>query len=276
MGNGGPPRWPRSSPCLACESEVIMMLYENRLRAAAAVGLRIAAIVIAVTLTLLLVALASCTGSPDSAGTGRAVDSPSASAPGTQVSSPVPRVADSTPGPLVLGDDAARLIGSHRTMAQGHIQGVGDWNVFIYPEGERAGVGLQIGDATPTRGCCLTRLRSAAEPLAFIPLGGNDGILLVHIDADIERVRFDCVQCDDARGVISHIGNGRAFHVPQLAVLFIRANDDGGNDGTVAAIGFGRVDRDWVGLPPHCSVPKCPKGLAWGVLQRGITRMFEP
>jgi hypothetical protein len=178
--------------------------------------------------------------------------------------------------PLILGDDAARLIGSHRTMARGHIQGVGDWNVFLYPEGERAGVGLQIGDATPTRGCCLTRLRSAAEPLAFIPLGGNDGLLLVHIDADIDRVRFDCVQCDDARGVISHIAYGRVFHVPQLAVLFIRANAEGGNDGTVVAIGLGRVDQDWVGLPPHCTVPKCPKGLAWGSLQRGVTRTFDP
>jgi hypothetical protein len=91
-------------------------------------------------------------------------------------------------------------------------------------------------------------------------------------------VTYECVGCDDVEGLISRLARGRVRGVPQLALVLIQANVDGGNDGHLVSFDVDgeRVDRDWIGLPPACSGPSCPTGSAWGLLELGTERNFGP
>jgi hypothetical protein len=181
--------------------------------------------------------------------------------------------------PYGLSHAAATRIGSRLTMGRGSTPGVGAWTLFLYTRrNDRVGVGLQIGDGEPAMACCLGRLHSPARPLAYIPIRHLGGFVLAHIEPNVARVRYDCVQCGDARGFITYIVRGRLIGVPQLALVFVRPNSADGNDGTLLAFGndYRRIDRDWIGLPPFCTGPPCPNGLAWGSLELGTERVVGP
>lgn len=231
----------------------------------------------------------ACTSGSAEVLTGSEVSSPSASpevvgqtpAPSgsptgaSPTTGPEPRARENSgTEPFDLSDAAAERIEGRPTMATGDIRGVGHWALFLYPRGDRVGVGFQIGDGQPTMACCLARLHSPIRPLAYIPIRNVGGVVIAHIDSNVGGVRYDCIQCSDVRGTISHIGNGRVTGVPQLALVFVRPNADGGNDGYLVAFGNDRIkiDRDWIGLPPFCSGPACPNGLAWGSLELGTVR----
>jgi hypothetical protein len=235
---------------------------------------------------------AACTAATPEAVSSSGVSSPSPSsrvvdrtpAPSSSptVTSPIPGPEPRAPEnsgtePFGLSDAAAERIDGRLTMGRGEIQGAGTWTLFLYRKGERVGVGFQIGDGKPTMACCLARLHSLARPLAFIPIRNHGGVVLAHIDPHVGRVRYDCIQCNDARGFFTYIMNGRLIGVPQLALVFVRPNPDGGNDGNLVTFGAeGRIDRDWIGLPPFCSGPPCPNGLAWGSIGLGTSRFFGP
>jgi hypothetical protein len=165
-------------------------------------------------------------------------------------------------------------------MGSGWVRGVGAWTVFLYMRGDRVGVGLQIGHGRPARGCCLKELQSAMRPLVFVQVSRGSGFVVSFIDPWVGAVRFQCAQCpsiDPAHVHITHIVNGRVMGIPQLAVAFVRPNSDGGNDGTLIAVGNvgEEVDRDWIGLPPACSGQSCPNGLAWGMLKPGTEKVVD-
>jgi hypothetical protein len=233
---------------------------------------------------------AACTGGPGEAISSPGVSSPSPSqvvdqtpAPSSTpteaspIPAPEPRAPENSgTEPFGLSDAAAERIDGRLTMGRGEIQGAGAWTLFLYRRGERLGVGFQIGDDKPTMACCLARLHSPIRPLAYIPIRNHGGVVLAHIDPHVGRVRYDCVQCSDARAFITHIANGRLIGVPQLALVFVRPNAEGGNDGSIVAFGHGPIDGDWIGLPPFCAGSPCPNGLAWGSIELGTSRFFGP
>ena len=166
--------------------------------------------------------------------------------------------------------------GERLALGEGRIRGEGTWRVFLFARPEGIGVGFRIAGGRETLACCLTRLRSRARPLAYIPIWDGGGVLLAHIGPGVGRVDYDCIQCADVIGYVTHIVNGRSTGVPQMALVVVRANSDGGNDGYLLAFDdHHRIDRDWIGLPPACTGPPCPKGLAWGSLEVGSDRFFR-
>jgi hypothetical protein len=116
------------------------------------------------------------------------------------------------------------------------------------------------------------------RPMAYLETSPGRGIVIAHVSPDVEWVRYDCIQCADVTGVIPRNENGRIYGIPQIALVFISANADGGNDGYLIAsdANHHRINRDWIGLPPACTVHRCPVGLAWGSLAPGTSGLFGP
>jgi hypothetical protein len=143
--------------------------------------------------------------------------------------------------------------------------------MFLYRTEDGVGVGVRLNGGSPAMGCCLTSLRSGVRPLVYIETSVGRGVIIAHVSPDIESVKYDCIQCPNVEGTIPRIANGRSRGVPQVALVFVTANVAGGNDGNLIAFDAGHhlVDRDWIGLPPACSVHRCPVGLRWGSLEPG-------
>lgn len=179
---------------------------------------------------------------------------------------------------FLSSEKGVRWIGRRRTIGGGHVPGIGGVTLFLVTRKEGIAISLRIAGGEPTTACCLTPLRRGARPLAYIRTHRGGGILLAHVSPLVETVRYDCVQCGDAEGLIPRIASGRIRGVPQFALVFIRANADGGNDGYLVSFGSlgDRVDRDWIGLPPACTGPPCLSGLSWGLLKIGAERPFDP
>jgi hypothetical protein len=154
----------------------------------------------------------------------------------------------------------------------------GRWESFLFNTNDGVGIGLRLGQRKATMGCCLTPLASGARPMAYVEISPRRGVLIAHIAPDVERVKYDCVQCEDVVGIIGRQIMGRFYGIPQTAVLFISANGEGDNDGQLIAFsisngGFHRVARDGIALPP-CGTERCPVGLAWGRLAPSTTKFF--
>ena len=148
--------------------------------------------------------------------------------------------------------------------------------MFLFNTEEGVGIGFRLGGGRPATGCCLTHLGRGSRPMTYIETAAGRGVVIAHVSPDIERVRYDCIQCKDVAGIIPRHENGRLHGIPQIAVLFVGANEEGGNDGYLIAYDAShiRVDRDWIGLPPACSARRCPVGLVWGSLVPGTETHF--
>jgi hypothetical protein len=180
--------------------------------------------------------------------------------------------------PLVLTTDAARWIGYRRKIGEGNLPWIGAggrWHLFLYDLYEPRGVavGFSVKGRGETIACCLEEAHGGAHPLVYIPIVGGGGALLVHVADRIEEVEYDCFQCSHVNAIIPRFENGRSIGVPQIGVLFITARAKA-NDGDLVAFRGPRVfDRDQIGLPPRCATRKCPRGLAWGVLELGDRKL---
>jgi hypothetical protein len=214
----------------------------------------------------LVILTASCTGGP----TGGAKPSVS-QAPVTAAAPSSP----SPPAPLKLDAGVSHFNEHWRSQRRlqwdwGRVPWGGRWKSFLFNTNDGVGIGFQLGHRLATMGCCLTPLASGARAMAYVEISHRRGVLIAHIAPDVERVKYDCVQCEDVVGIIGRQLNGRYYGIPQTAVMFISANGEGDNDGYLIAFDRHghRLAQDWIALRP-CGTEGCPAGLAWGSLLPG-------
>jgi hypothetical protein len=55
--------------------------------------------------------------------------------------------------------------------------------------------------------------------MAYVEISHRRGVLIAHIASDVERVKYDCVQCEDAVGIIGRQLDGRYYGIPQLSLF---------------------------------------------------------
>jgi hypothetical protein len=158
----------------------------------------------------------------------------------------------------------------------GHLPGGGSWAAFLFAREEGVGVGFRTGGKR-VLACCLTPLHSPVQALAYVPIGDGAGALLAQVAPQAEAIRYECFQCVWREGMIPRHANGRSRGLPQIGLVIVSANAQGSNDGFLTAFTGDRVfDRDRIHLPPVCPDERCPIGLAWGVLELGTERIFNP
>lgn len=165
--------------------------------------------------------------------------------------------------------------GTRREFGAGRIPGGGRWIGFLYAREEGVGISIQI-DGEVTKACCLARLWGDVLALMYVDIGDGQGVVLAQVAPQVEQIRYECFQCGTVDGEIPRHINGRFSGLPQIGVIIVTANADGGNDGFLTAFTGRHVfERDRLRLPPLCAGGSCGTGLAWGVLVSGTETMFD-